>query len=98
MLEVYLILDCSGTLRQYIYGSNHSDGRLHHQRMDREQIEYIKAVQEMDEKERLTKKVLNRLKAIKVSVTGQPDRECFCSQIRRKIWYKDFTNWYESNA
>jgi hypothetical protein len=52
----------------------------------------------MDEKERLTKKVLNKLKAIKVSVTGQPDRECFCSQIRRKIWYKDFTNWYESNA
>jgi hypothetical protein len=52
----------------------------------------------MDEKERLTKKVLNQLKRIKVSVTGQPDKECFCSQIRRKIWYKDFTNWYEGNS
>jgi hypothetical protein len=66
--------------------------------MDREQIEYVKSVQEMDEKERLTKKVLNKLKAIKVSETGKPDRECFCSQIRRKIWYKDFTNWYEGNS
>ena len=52
----------------------------------------------MDERERLTKKVLNKLKAIKVSVTGKPDKECFCSQIRRKIWYKDFTNWYEGNS
>jgi hypothetical protein len=66
--------------------------------MDREQIEYITAVQQMDEKERLTKKILNQLKRIKVSVTGQPDKECFCSQIRRKIWYKDFTNWYEGNS
>ena len=52
----------------------------------------------MDEKERLTKKVLNRLKAIKVNETGQPDRECFCSQLRRKIWYKEFINWYEGNS
>jgi hypothetical protein len=91
-------LDYFDTFWQYIYGSNQLDGSLHHQRMDREQIEYVRAVQEMDEKERLTKKVLNQLKRIKVSVTGKPDKECFCSQIRRKIWYKDFTNWYEGNA
>lgn len=66
--------------------------------MDREQIEYIEEVQQMDERERLTKKVLNQLKRIKVSVTGTPDKECFCSMVRRKIWYKEFTIWYEANS
>ena len=66
--------------------------------MDREQIEYIEEVQQMSEQERLTKKVLNKLKVIKVKATGTPDRECFCSMVRRKIWYKEFTNWYEANS
>jgi hypothetical protein len=66
--------------------------------MDREQIEYIKAVKAMPEQERYSKRTLNVLKRIKVAETGQPDRECFCSQLRRKIWYKEFINWYEGNA
>jgi len=66
--------------------------------MDREQIDYITAVKAMDDAERYSKKTLNMLKRIKVSETGQPDRECFCSQLRRKIWYKEFINWYEGNS
>jgi hypothetical protein len=66
--------------------------------MDREQIEYITAVKAMPEQERYSKRTLNVLKRIKVAETGQPDRECFCSQLRRKIWYKEFINWYEGNA
>jgi hypothetical protein len=52
----------------------------------------------MPEQERYSKRTLNVLKRIKVNETGQPDRECFCSQLRRKIWYKEFINWYEGNA
>jgi hypothetical protein len=66
--------------------------------MDREQIDYITAVKAMDDAERYSKRTLNVLKRIKVSETGQPDRECFCSQLRRKIWYKEFINWYEGNS
>jgi hypothetical protein len=66
--------------------------------MDREQIDFIIAVKAMDDAERYSKRTLNVLKRIKVSETGQPDRECFCSQLRRKIWYKEFINWYEGNS
>jgi len=66
--------------------------------MDREQIDIITAVREMPETERYSKKTLNVLKRIKVTETGMPGRECFCSQLRRKIWYKEFINWYEGNA
>jgi hypothetical protein len=52
----------------------------------------------MPETERYSKKTLNVLKRIKVAETGQHDRECFCSQLRRKIWYKEFINWYEGNS
>jgi hypothetical protein len=102
LLEVYVILDYFGTFWQYIYGRNRINGCLHHLTMDKrltqEDIDYINLTAQMEEKERYTKKVLNKLKAIKVKVTGQNDRECFCSQIRRKIWYREFTNWHESNS
>lgn len=59
-------------------------------------IEYISQVIEMDDAQRYTKKALIPLKRIKERFTGITDRECFCSMVRRKIWYKDFINWYES--
>ena len=62
------------------------------------ELEYIAQVIEMDDAHRFTKKVLNPLKRIKERITAKPDRECFCSMVRRKIWYKDFMNWYESIA
>lgn len=61
-------------------------------------LEYIATVIAMDDAQRFSKKALLPLKKIKERVTGKPDRECFCSMVRRKIWYKDFINWYESIA
>jgi hypothetical protein len=60
--------------------------------------EYIATVIAMDDAHKYSKKALNPLKRIKERITAKPDRECFCSMIRRKIWYKDFINWYESIA
>lgn len=58
--------------------------------------EYIAQVIEMDDSQLFTKRTLIPLKKIKERMTAKPDKECFCSMIRRKIWYKDFINWYES--
>lgn len=62
------------------------------------ELEYIDQVIAMDDAHRYTKKALIPLKRIKERITGITDRECFCSMVRRKIWYKDFINWYESIA
>lgn len=102
MLEVHLILDHFGTYRQHRICRTRLNGGLSYYSMDtgltQTDIEYISQVIEMDDAHRFTKKALLPLKKIKERVEGKPDRECFCSMIRRKIWYKDFINWYESIA
>lgn len=66
--------------------------------LTQEELEYITTVIAMDDAHRFSKKALNPLKRIKERITGKHDRECFCSMVRRKIWYKDFIDWYESIA
>ena len=56
----------------------------------------IQQVFSLPEIEQSYKIHLLKLKAIKVRVTGTPDKECFCGGVRRKIWYKDFKQWYET--
>ena len=68
------------------------------QRLTQEDIDTIQLTIQLDEAQRYSKKALNVLKRIKSRITEQPDRECFCSQLRRKIWYKEFINWYEGNS
>ncbi len=38
---------------------------------------------------------LIKLKAIKDRLLGY-EKECFCGSVRRKIWLKDFKQWYET--
>jgi hypothetical protein len=56
----------------------------------------IQEVFNLPEKEQSYKIHLLKLKPIKVRVTGTPDKECFCGGVRRKIWLKDFKQWYET--
>ena len=56
----------------------------------------IQQVFSLPEKEQSYKIHLLKLKHIKVRVTGIPDKECFCGGVRRKIWLKDFKQWYET--
>ena len=56
----------------------------------------IQQVFSLPEKEQSYKIHLLKLKPIKVRVTGIPDKECFCGGVRRKIWLKDFKQWYET--
>lgn len=100
MLEVHLILDHFGTYRQHRICRTHLNGGLFDNSMDTglttTELEYIATVIAMDDAHRYTKRVLLLLKGIKERITGITDRECFCSQVRRKIWYKEFISWYES--
>jgi len=56
----------------------------------------IQQVFSLPEKEQSYKIHLLKLKAIKVRLTGTADKECFCGSVRRKIWLKDFKQWYET--
>jgi fructose-1,6-bisphosphatase len=47
------------------------------------------------EKEQSYKINLIKLKAIKDRLVSY-EKECFCSSVRRKIWLKDFKQWYET--
>ena len=102
MLEVYLILDYFSHHRQHRSCSTRLNDGLSYYSMDtgltQTELEYIAQVIAMDDAHRFSKKALLPLKKIKERVEGKPDRECFCSMVRRKIWYKDFINWYESIA
>jgi hypothetical protein len=37
-----------------------------------------------------------QLKKIKDKVTNTYEKDCMCSSVRRKIWFKDFIQWYET--
>ena len=56
----------------------------------------IQEVFSLPEKEQSYKIHLLKLKPIKVRLTAIPDKECFCGGVRRKIWLKDFKQWYET--
>ena len=56
----------------------------------------IQQVFSLPEKEQSYKIHLLKLKPIKVRLTGIMDKECFCGSVRRKIWLKDFRQWYET--
>jgi hypothetical protein len=59
-------------------------------------IQLIESIIEQPEKEILKKSNLIKLQKIKVKTTGIIDKECFCASVRRKVWFKDFTQWYEA--
>lgn len=65
-------------------------------RQDR-QIE-IEAILAEINPERLSKMHLRKLQAIKVKETGVRDNECFCRPDKRKKWFAQFLDWYETNA
>jgi hypothetical protein len=58
----------------------------------------IEEVINLPEEQTMTKQSLVRLRSVKHRTTGVRDNECFCSAVRRKVWYKDFLTWYEKNA
>lgn len=63
-----------------------------------DELKYIESLKNADEVTRTAKVTLKRLQTIKSRITNEVDKECFCSSVRRKIWYKNFMEWYESTT
>jgi hypothetical protein len=59
------------------------------------EIALIESLRDADPIIKTAKVSCIKLCAIRVRVTGVKDKECFCSQVRRRIWIKDFYNWYD---
>ena len=55
----------------------------------------IQQVFSLPEKEQSYKIHLLKLKAIKDRLVSY-EKECLCGGVRRKIWLKDFKQWYET--
>jgi len=95
MLEVYVILDSTNLLtiihRSLCYITYSS-------MLEQADIQLVESIIALPEKEIMTKRSLSQLKMVKFMATKVMDKECFCSTVRRKVWYKDFLSWYEKNA
>jgi hypothetical protein len=63
--------------------------------LEQTDIQLIDTILNLPESKLLTKSSLIKLQQIKNKVTGTKDREYFCASVRRKVWLKDFTQWYE---
>jgi hypothetical protein len=70
----------------------------HSSMLEQTDIQLIETILNLPEEQTMTKSSLVKLRAVKQQVTGIRDKECFCSGVRRKVWYKDFLTWYEANT
>jgi hypothetical protein len=95
MLEVYVILDCTNLFTIIHSGLCHF---THSSMLTETDIQLVESIITLPESEIMTKRSLNQLKMVKFMATKVIDKECFCSTVRRKVWYKDFLSWYEKNA
>jgi len=62
------------------------------------ELEVINEINASQDVIKYSKVSLNKLKKIKELKTGKKDGECFCSNVRRRVWFKDFMQWVESNS
>lgn len=65
---------------------------------DETEQQVIREIQTATDTIKYAKVSLNKLKKIKELKTGKKDGECFCSNVRRRVWFKDFVSWFESNS
>jgi hypothetical protein len=61
------------------------------------EIELVDTIAKMDDAERYSKYNCMKLYKIKEKYEGRQPRECFCASVRRRIWSKDFMQWYEKS-
>jgi len=66
--------------------------------LEQTDIQLVNSIISLPEEQIMTKRSLIQLQKVKSTATGVRDKECFCSNVRRKVWYKDFLSWYEKNA
>lgn len=66
--------------------------------LEQVEIDYINEVIASEDVVKYSKRTLKSLYVIHDKYTDKKTTECFCSLTVRKIWYKAFMEWYESNS
>lgn len=62
------------------------------------EIEYITEIIGSSNASKYAKVTLKRLYRIYDKYTGDETDDCFCASTVRKIYFKKFMEWYESNS
>lgn len=62
------------------------------------ELQTINEINDAQDVVKYSKSSLNKLKRIKEQKTNKKESECFCSNVRRRVWFKDFMTWVESNS
>lgn len=62
------------------------------------EIDYIERVKNASDIVKYSKATLNKLKAIKTRITNVKFTNCFCSAVVRRVYFKDFIDWYEATT
>ena len=62
------------------------------------EIEYITEIIASSDASKYAKRTLKALYRIYDKYTGEKTDECFCASTVRKIYYKQFMEWYENNT
>ena len=55
----------------------------------------VDSILALPETMRYTKQSLGQLLQVRTKYEGKQPHECFCASVRRKVWFKEFTVWYE---
>jgi hypothetical protein len=86
------MLDVPDLLAQYYYPRLIHDPYIYLRSMDDNEKKYIE-----ENRESTFKVVCFRLQEIREKYTGQSEEyQCFCKKTARKIWLKDFYEWYDA--
>lgn len=65
---------------------------------DQAEITYITEIIASSNASKYAKVTLKRLYRIYDKYTGEKTDDCFCASTVRKIYFKKFIEWYESNT
>jgi hypothetical protein len=65
---------------------------------EQDEIEYITEIIGSSNASKYAKVTLKRLYRIYDKYTEEKTDDCFCASTVRKIYYKKFMEWYESNS
>ena len=58
-------------------------------------IDIVDNIDSMDDAMKYSKHSCVQLYKVRVKYDGPQPKECFCTSVGRKVWYKDFIIWYE---
>ena len=63
--------------------------------VEQSDCEVVDRVLSLPESLRYSKHSLHELLKVRIKYEGKQPQECFCASVRRKVWFKEFTLWYE---